>query len=59
MRKRWMLMFKLVNGNSKKATVDMSHPCGDWCIICDNYYEHDMCTVCDGFWDPCFRNDAT
>ena len=55
-RKRWMLMFKLINGNSKKATVDMAR-CGDWCIICDNLEDNDQCTNCDGYKDPCIRND--
>lgn len=34
-------MFRLVNGNSKKATVDMAR-CGDWCFICDNLEDNDQ-----------------
>ena len=50
-------MFKLINGNSKKATVEMAR-CGDWCIICDNLEDNDQCTSCDGFLYPCSRNDV-
>lgn len=49
-------MFKLINGNSKKATADMAR-CGDWCFICDNLEDNDECINCDGLKDFCIKND--
>jgi recombinational DNA repair protein RecR len=48
------LMFELVN----KSLKDVNKAMCDWCFHCDNFEDGDECTTCDGFWDPCSKNDV-
>lgn len=52
LRKGGDCMFKLING-TKENTANWP----DICIVCDNVAHNDDCSNCDGYMDPCWRDD--